>query len=164
MVNQRRDWKSALQGYLNPLVSDAWFEYQSSPHLRKVWASTTHAYSEPGKKEQAEREAVSRPPDPNRFNNDLCIELGFLLCDGLFPSCHEDVPLSNASKSLLDALPVAFASVPCVSDPASPDAKRFLPTILEEYSTDVRGYKFFPTYLAVLLTAFSLPEAYLELE
>ena len=67
MVNQRRDWKSALQGYLNPLVSDAWFEYQSSPHLRKVWASTTHAYSEPGKKEQAEREAVSRPPDPNRI-------------------------------------------------------------------------------------------------
>ncbi len=158
MGNKGRDWKSALQKHLNSLVREAWLDYQSSPPLRKAWASKAYEYSEASERERAVREAIIEPPDQNQFNYELCIDLGFLLCDALF--YRDDIPLSDASKSLLDVLATIFSLIPGVYDRRSLDAKRFLPSILEQYSTHWARLGYDPSQLEVLLTASTLREGY----
>jgi len=146
MGTQRVNWKSALQKHLNSLVSEAWLDYESSPQLRKAWTS----------------EAYYKQPDQNQFNFELCLDLAYLLCDFLFPSCHDDeVPLSDASKSLLDVLDAAFGSIPGVCDDAYYE-KGLLATVLQEHASDVWIYRYYSTVLVTLLTASGLREGYLR--
>lgn len=154
MQNQGRDWQTALTKHINTLAHEAWIDYQSSPQLRQALATL---HSDATEHEQIALEAVPAALDQNQFNSELCIELAYLLCDVLFPSCHEETPLTEASTRLLNALTVALSSIPGIDTHTVN-----VPAILEEYSSGVWVYRFFPAQFVVLLTASSLREGYLR--